>query len=260
MRVRGWECVVTGASEGIGRAVALELAARGCHVVMVARHRAGLERVGREVERAGGRATVAALDVRDGAALADLFSSLRTAPRLAVVSAGIGVHGPAEPTLASAREVFEVNVLGAFSTIAAALPRLREASPAALVVLSSLSGLIPYRGGTVYGGSKAALIHALRCLRLEMAGSGVTVGWLCPGAVDTRLIVDGLPLAKTPRLSRLLVRVLSPAEVARAAVRLAERGGGQRVMPATAAFFAAMARHVPRLAERVELLTGAGEV
>jgi len=260
MQVRGLECVVTGASEGIGRAVALELASRGCHIVLVARHRDGLERVRLAVEQGGGRATAAPLDVRDGAAVAALFSSLAVPPRLVVVNAGIGVHGPAEEMTASrAREVLEVNTLGAFHTVAAALPLLRQASPAALVALSSLSGLIPYTGGTVYGGSKAAVIHYLRCLRLEVAGSGVAVGWLCPGPVDTRMIVDGVPTAKLPRLARMLVPVLSPERVAREVVRLAEGGGGGRVVPWTAAFFAGVARHMPRLAERVLLLTGAGE-
>lgn len=263
MHIERVGCLVTGASEGIGRAVALELARRGCRVALVARRAEPLAAVRRELEAAGGAGESFPADVADEAALRTAVEAAAAwvgELRLAVVNAGVGVHGAvlAAPS-GDLRRAAEVNYLGSLATVRAAVPHLLRARPAALVAVSTLSALIPYRGGGGYGASKAALIAALRCLRLEIAGSGVSVGWLCPGAVRTQMIIDGVPHAKLPPLSRLMVPVLSPERVARAVLRLASGRGGQRVIPWQAAFFASFARHLPRLAEWVELTTGAGE-
>lgn len=255
-------CLVTGASSGIGRAVAVELGRRGCRVALVARRQDELEATARAVAAAGGRAAAFAADVRDGAALAaavDAGAAWAGGLRLAVVNAGVGVHGALETLPAEAlREAVEVNLLGMLGTAQAALPHLRRTLPSALAVVASLSAIIPYRGGGGYAAGKAGLVAALRCLRLELAGSGIAVGWLCAGHVDTRIIADRIPFAKLPRLARLLVPVLPPERVARALVRLAPRGG-ERVLPWQAVPFAQFARALPGLAERALLWSGAGE-
>ena len=255
-------CLVTGASSGIGRAVAVELGRRRCRVALVARRGDELAATARAVEAAGGRAAPFIADVRDTAALraaVDAGVAWSGGLRLAVVNAGVGVHGALESlSPAELREAVEVNLLGMLGTAQAALPHLRATTPSSLVVVASLSAIIPYRGGAGYATGKAGLVAALRCLRLELAGSGVAVGWLCPGHVDTRIIADRIPFAKLPRLARLLVPVLSAEGVARAAVRLAPRGG-ERIMPWQALPFAAFARWMPRLAERALLWSGAGE-
>lgn len=262
LRISSIGCLVTGASSGIGRAVAVELGRHGCRVALVARRQGELEATARAVEAAGGRAAAFVADVRDDAALAAAVeggAAWAGGLRLAVVNAGVGVHGALETLPRPAlREAVEVNLLGMLATAQAVLPHLRAAVPSALTVVASLSAVIPYRGGAGYAAGKAGLIAALRCLRLELAGSGVTVGWLCPGQVDTRIIVDRIPFAKLPRLSRALVPVLSPERVARAVVRLAPRGG-ERTIPWQAVPFAVLARWLPGLAERAELWTGAGE-
>jgi len=263
MRIEGIPCLVTGASEGIGRAVALELARRRCAVALLARRADALAAVRDEVAALGGRAEAFVADVTDPAALGravDEAAAWAGGLRLAVVNAGIGVHGAAEvvaPDLL--QRVVGVNLVGALETVRATLPHLRAAAPSSLVALSSLSALVPYRGGGAYAASKAGLVAALRCLRLELAGAGVAVGWLCPGPVATSMIVDGVPRTKLPRLARLTVPVLSVERVARDVVELAAGRGGQRVVPWTAAVFAAFARHFPRLGEWSELATGAGE-
>ncbi|MFH1177554.1 MAG: SDR family oxidoreductase [Acidobacteriota bacterium] len=264
MKISAIGCVVTGASEGIGRAVAQELGRRGCRVALVARRVEALEAVRAEVEGCGGRARAFPADVTDDEALGravDEAADWCDGLRLAVVNAGIGVHGAAEALSREAlRRVLDVNLIGAQNTIRAVLPHLRQRAPSALVAVASLAGLIPYRGGGAYGASKAALIFYLRCLRLELAGLGVSVGWLCPGPVATRMIVDGVPSGKLPRLSRALVPVLSVERVAREVVVHAGGRGGGRVIPATAAFFATFSRLFPRLSEWTEVATGAGEV
>jgi 3-oxoacyl-[acyl-carrier protein] reductase len=263
MRVREIGCLVTGGSSGIGRAVALELGRRGCRVALLARGVAALESTSEEVRSAGGSAAPFPADVVDAEGLAatvERAASWAGGLRLAVVNAGVGLHGALdEVDLEAVRRTVTVNLTGALATVQAAIPHLLRSRPAALVGVSSLSGLIPYRGGGTYGATKAGLIAALRCLRVELAGRGVAVGWVCPGPVDTAMIVEGVPAERLPRLARWLVPIVTPVRVARAVVRSAQRGGGQKVLPLTAAFFASFARHLPRLAERVELLTGAGE-
>jgi short-subunit dehydrogenase len=264
VRIASLPCLVTGASAGIGAEVALALARRRCAVALLARRQEQLLAVARQVEGVGGKALVVVADVTDAEALqravaqaAEKLGGLR----LVVANAGVGVHAAAEELPhAELERVFQVNCLGAMATVRTAVPYLLASAPAAIVAVSSLSGLIPYRGGSAYGASKAALNQYLRCLRLELGGRGVRVGWLCPGPVATDLILEGVPHRKLPRLARLLVPVLSPARVAAAVIRLAERGGGERVMPWSAALFAWMARCFPVTAERLERLTGAGEV
>ncbi len=262
MRLRGLPALVTGASRGIGEAVATALAARGCRVALIGRDRGALSAVVARCRAAGGEAREFAADVTDHGMLATAIQAAAKwggGLRVAVINAGVGVHHPAVGGEQAARMACEVNFLGAVATATAAVPHLLAAGESALVAVSSLSALIPYRGGGPYGASKAALVNYLRCLRLEVAGAGLGVGWVCPGPVRTGMIVDAVPHSKLPRLARALVPVLAPERVARAVLTLAERGGGQKVLPAQAAWFAAFARFAPRLAERVELLTGAGE-
>ncbi len=263
MRIASLPCLVTGASAGIGAEVALALARRRCAVALLARRREQLGEVAQQVEAAGGRALMVPADVSDPEAVHHAVAEAAAqlgGLRFVVVNAGVGVHAAASALPhAELERVFRVNCLGAMATVRAAVPHLEAGAPSALVAVSSLSGLIPYRGGSAYGASKAALNQYLRCLRLELVERGVGVGWLCPGPVATGLILEGVPHGKLPRLARLLVPVLAPARVAAAVIRLGERGGGERVIPWSAAFFAWMARCFPATAERLERLTGAGE-
>ena len=262
MRVRDVPAVVTGASRGIGEAIAVAMAARGCRVGLLGRDERALAAVAARCRTAGGEAREFPADVTHHAALRaaiDAAAAWGGGLRVAVVNAGVGVHRPAVGGEDAARLACEVNFLAAVATMTAAVPHLLAGGEGALVAVASLSALIPYRGGGPYGASKAALVNYLRCLRLELAGSGVRVGWVCPGPVATTMIVDGVPHAKLPRLARIVVPVLAPERVARSVVALAERGGGQKVLPVRAAVFATFARLAPRLAERLELLSGAGE-
>lgn len=263
MRLDGIGSLVTGASSGIGRATAVALGHRGGRVALLARRGAELERVAGEVEAAGGAAAAFPVDVADPAGLE--VAVARAAAwadglRLVVVNAGSGLHGAAETaTGEQIRRVVAVNLLGSIETVRAALPHLRRAAPATLVGVGSLMGLIPIRGGGTYGATKAGFLFYLQALRLELAGSGVGVGWVCPASVRTEMFADVIASGKLPRLARWLVPPITPERVAAAVLDVARRGGGRRVIPATAAFFAAFARTLPRTAERVLLLTGAGD-
>lgn len=264
MRIDGISSLVTGASSGIGRATAIALGRRRGRVALLARRAAELEGVAAEVERVGGVGRAFPVDIADTAALhtavghaAEWAGTLR----LAVVNAGTGLHGGATSVSSDeVQRVADVNLVGSIETVRAALPHLRRGTPATLVGVGSLMGLVPIRGGGTYGSTKAGFLFYLQALRLELAGSGVGVGWVCPPAVTTEMFAALIAAKKLPRLSRWLVPPIAPERVAASVLAVARRGGGRRVIPFTAAFFAAFARVLPRTAERVLLLTGAGDL
>lgn len=264
MQVQAVGCLVTGASRGIGRATALELARRGCRVALIARDRAGLDQVAGEVEEAGGSGRAFPADVADSTAVTravDDAAAWCGELRVAVVNAGVGAYRSVQASTDNeARRVMEVNYFGACATVRAAVPHVLHAAPATIVAVSSLFAAIPVRGGASYGASKAALELFLACLRLELAGTGVSVGWVTAGAVDTDMIATAIPIDKLPRLARVLVPTMAAEKVARTIVRCAESGRRRKVIPPTAACFVAFERFFPRLAERTKLLTGAGDV
>lgn len=264
MRIREAGVLVTGASRGIGKALAVELGRRRCRVALVSRHSDELELVAREVRGLGGEAAVFVADVADPQAMGDLAQQAASwlgRWQVVIANAGVGFHG--EGWRASPEEVarvVSVNFLGVVNTIRSAVPHLRQQKASAIGVVSSLSALIPYRGGGVYAASKAALNAYLSCLKLDLRGTGIAVGWVCPGPVSTGMIVDGVPHRKLPRLARLAVPILTPEKVAKTLLRVLERGGGSKVIPWQALFFARFYQHMPRLAEWALNVTGAGSV
>ncbi|MFN3413421.1 MAG: SDR family NAD(P)-dependent oxidoreductase [Thermoanaerobaculum sp.] len=264
MRIREVGVLVTGASRGIGKALALELGRRRCRVALVSRSHDELKLVAREVRGLGGEAAAFAADVADPQAmetLAQHAASWLGRWQVVIANAGVGFHGESwQASPLEVARVVSVNFLGVVNTIRSAIPYLRQQNPSAVGVVSSLSALIPYRGGGVYAASKAAINAYLACLRLDLRDTGTVVGWVCPGPVSTGMIVGGVPHRKLPPLARLAVPILAPEEVARGLLRVLERGGGSKVIPWQAAFFARFYQHMPRLAEWVLNVTGAGSV
>jgi NAD(P)-dependent dehydrogenase (short-subunit alcohol dehydrogenase family) len=188
MRIREVGVLVTGASRGIGKALALELGRRRCRVALVSRNPDELELVAREVRGLGGEAAVYAGDVADAQAMDDLAQQAASwlgRWQVVIANAGVGFHG--EEWRASPEEVgrvVSVNFLGVVNTIRAAVPYLRQHNPSAVGVVSSLSALIPYRGGGVYAASKAAINAYLSCLKLDLRGTGIAVSGSCGHRYD----------------------------------------------------------------------------
>lgn len=180
--------MVTGASQGIGRAIALRLGADGAGVVLVARNSDNLERVAAEVAALGGRAAVVQGDVTSPADMArGVSTAFDTFGRLDAVVANSGVGGPSgvlwELELSDWHDTFEVNVHGVFLTIRAALPRLIEQGSGSVVVVGSISGKRPLYGRSAYTTTKAALIGLVRTLALEAGQHGIRVNLVSPGFV-----------------------------------------------------------------------------
>ena len=174
--------LVTGASRGIGRALALELAAAGFEVVATMRDpRAGLGLPG-EAERRGGRLQVAALDVTRPQTI-DIPAGLR----LLVNNAGIeGEHHPVESTPPEVwRELVETNLLGVVAVTTRAIPRLRASGGGVICNITSASLLAPMPFFAPYRATKAAVSALGESLRAELAAFGIRVIEIVPGPVDT---------------------------------------------------------------------------
>jgi short-subunit dehydrogenase len=183
--------LVTGASSGIGRALAVELATRGAQVMAVARREAELTSVCEEIAQAGGRATFAVCDVADpDAAQAMVEKAARDLGSLDMVIANAGVGGTRHAARLSPSEVarmIDVNVRGAMVTLVAAIPVMLGQGHGQLVGVSSLAGRQALPRVGAYNASKAALSSFLETLRLDLAGAGVGVTDVQPGFVASEM-------------------------------------------------------------------------
>jgi short-subunit dehydrogenase len=171
--------VITGASSGIGEALARHYAARGAVLGLVSR---------RKTEIPGGASY--AVDVTDEAALARVardFIERFGVPDLVIANAGIssGTSGADGSDVAKLRKVMEVNVAGLAATLAAFAPAMREAGRGTLAGIASVAGFRGLAGSGAYCASKSAAITWLESLRAELYGSGVSVVCVCPGYIDT---------------------------------------------------------------------------
>ena len=183
--------LITGASSGIGRSLAVELGKRGAAVGLVARRAESLNEVAREVESAGGRALALAADVTDAKAVRASAESLRAkfgAVDVLVANAGVGTLTDDYARLGEqVAETIEINLHGAANSVAAVLPEMIQRGSGQLVAISSLAS---YRGlpkSGAYCASKAAMNALFESLRLDLKGTGVIVTIIKPGFIKTPL-------------------------------------------------------------------------
>jgi 3-oxoacyl-[acyl-carrier protein] reductase len=194
MQIRGASALVTGAGRGIGRAVALALAAEGASVTIVSRTAADLDSLAGEIEQAGGTAHAFRADLQEPhACRAAVEAAVRTGGglRILVNNAGIGAHAPVADTSDELWDrILATNLSSVFRLTRAALPHLTKGGGHVFMV-SSLAGSNPIAGMAAYCASKAALDHWSRCLMLEVRQQGVKVTVLAPGSVDTGFGTEG---------------------------------------------------------------------
>ena len=184
---------VTGGGSGIGRAVALALAAEGCTVTVAGRTAHTLEQTVREIKEAGGNARYAICDVADEDAIANAVKALVTeSGRLdfAVNSAGIDGEGP-ETTIDYPMDKFDrmmaTNVRGVFLSMKHELSQMQAQGFGSIVNISSGAGLIGVPGYAAYSASKWAEIGMTKSAAIEYAKHGIRINAICPGLVETPL-------------------------------------------------------------------------
>jgi short-subunit dehydrogenase len=181
--------IITGASSGIGRALAHALAREGCKVGLVARRRDQLAVLADEIQKAGGTAAFAPADVGDRAqvvaAIHDLAARLG-AIDLLVANAGVGAPTTLEPFNVDAQEkMFRINVLGVIYSIDAVLPDMLARRHGHIAAVSSLAAYKGLPGESGYTASKAAVNTFMEGLRIQLRDRGIAVTTICPGFVAT---------------------------------------------------------------------------
>ncbi|MEO6248293.1 MAG: SDR family NAD(P)-dependent oxidoreductase [Sphingomicrobium sp.] len=199
MPFAGKLALVTGASRGIGAATAEALAAKGAHVVLVARGAAALEAVEDRIHDAGGSATIAPLDLSDGGAIGKLAEAIGgrwDALHLLVLNAAmLGSLTPVEHIdTAEFARLIQLNLLANQALIAAFDPLLRRTERADVIGVTSSVGATPRAFWGAYGASKAALDTLLLAYADETAHAGRIRVHICdPGATRTRMRANAFP-------------------------------------------------------------------
>jgi short-subunit dehydrogenase len=183
--------MITGASSGIGRGIALELAAKGAKVGLVARRAEALRDVAQEIQDKGGEPLSLPSDVEDADSIrsaAEKLSSGFGPIDVLIANAGIGpTRDPAKFDSKEVAEVMSINVVGASNSVAAVLPEMVARGKGHLVVMSSLAA---YRGlpkSAAYCASKAAVSVFFESLRLDLGPRGIDVTIIHPGFIRTPL-------------------------------------------------------------------------
>lgn len=232
---------ITGASSGIGQALAARLYRRGWRLALVARRGAELERWVHEQAFDAGRVVVHAADVRDVDAITAAGRACIATlglPEVVIAGAGIsvGVDSADPADLAVLRATFETNCIGMAATFQPFIAPMRRRGSGRLVGIASVAGIRGLPGHAAYCASKAAVIAYCESLRGECRPDRVKVVTIVPGYVDTPL---------TQRNRYAMPFLLSPEVFAERALRVIEAGHSYRVIPWQMGIVAKLLRLLP---------------
>ena len=229
--------IVTGASQGIGREIASEMAAAGARVVICARRAAEVEAVAAEIRKRGGEAVAVAADVADDAAVqrvvgtaVDRYGTVDILVNNAGVAGAIGPFWEISPD--DWRQCMDINVTGPWLLSRAVVPLMAAKREGRIINIGSITGKRPLPNRSPYCASKMALLGLTRSLALEVGPQNITVNCISPGAVNSpRLEMlaknAGMPLEellKRAAEGSALERVCQPSDVAALCVFLAGPG------------------------------------
>lgn len=213
--------IVTGASRGIGRAIALRLAKEGIHLVLLGRDQNNLEQVQNEIHTSGGRANVHAFDLADAAAIEQFGTEVREnygRCDILVNCAGIGRMGKPlhESDVADFDAMIATNLRAPYLLMKTIAPLMIQQSSGHIVNISSLSGKNPLPNGAGYAASKWALHGLTYSVAEELRNYGIRVSVVAPGSVATDF--SGIRSGKSPD------KKLQPEDVAHVVATLIREG------------------------------------
>jgi NAD(P)-dependent dehydrogenase (short-subunit alcohol dehydrogenase family) len=231
--LEGRQALVTGATSGIGRAVAEHLARNGSEVVVHGRNAARGAAVVDAITAEGGKARFVPADLSDPGQLDDLADQAGPVDVL-VNNAGLSWFGPtANLDVATFDRLFAANVRSAYFLVAALAPKMAARGSGSIISVSSMAGLIGLAGGAAYGATKATLISMTRSWAAEFSPAGVRVNAIAPGPVKA---AGGVPeRIEALGATTLLARPAQTSEIAEVIGFLA----GPRASYVTGAVFAA---------------------
>ena len=230
--------IITGASSGIGAALARAYAARQTTLGLIARRAGALKELAAEFSTPH---EIYALDVRDSAAMraaAHAFITLHGSPDIVIANAGVSTGTLTElpEDLAAFKDVLDINVLGMVYTFQPFIDAMRAAGRGTLVGIASVAGYRGLPGAAAYSASKAAAISYLESLRVELRASGIKVITICPGYIATPMT------AKNPYPMPFM---LSADQAARAMLDIINSGKTFAVIPWQMAIVARVLRVLP---------------
>jgi NAD(P)-dependent dehydrogenase (short-subunit alcohol dehydrogenase family) len=222
--------IVTGASSGIGAAIAQAFAAEGAKVVLAARSVDKIEKMAAEITSSGGSALAVRTDVSDEASVVALFEQVgATFSSLDIVvnNAGIGIGGPTEELdFQSWRKVMSVNLDGAFLCSREAFKIMKKQGRGRIINMGSVSAKMPRVNSAPYTTSKFALEGLTRSLALDGRPYGISVGVLQPGNTKTAIWDGREEVAKAEG-------TMTPGDLAKVAVAMASLPDGVSILETT---------------------------
>lgn len=252
LNLRHKTVLVTGASRGIGAALAREFAKRSAKVVLVARHREQLEELQGELAVAGGSASIVCADLSDESERCRVVAEAEAAVGpidVLVNNAGRGLYGPAEELESELlRSVMELNLVAPWHLSALVLPGMRKRRAGSIVMVSSVLGLraVPLSGG--YCATKFALEGLSQSLRAELRGSGIRLLMVRPGRTESSFRADAASTGYRPQDK---LRPMAAEVVAAATVRAVERRKSRLNFTSAGKAMLAAERVSPALVDRV---------
>ena len=226
--------LITGASKGLGKAMALALAKAGARIALVSRDEAKLNEVAQQIRGDGGDAAVFVADVADEAQVAkvrDAFAAqIGGALHILINNAGINIRKPiTDFTLAEWNSVLATNLTSVFLLCRAFVPMMKGLGYGRIINMTSMMSHISLPGRTAYSASKTALLGFNRALALELAAEKITVNGISPGVCDTEI---NTPLMQNPELrAQFLAKIPAgrfgePGEIAKLALYLCSEDAG----------------------------------
>lgn len=252
-QIAGSRILITGASQGIGKALTESAALRGGKVLAAARSLELLRELQNEVQAKGGTLEIFQADItlpedrqRLAQAAFDRFGGLD----IIVNNAGIGATGHfADAGPERLRQIFEVNFFGLAEITRACLPLLKQGNRPAIVNISSIAGRRGIPARSEYSASKFAVEGFSEALRAELAKDGVDVIVVSPGLTQTNFSKNMIEQKALVQFDHL--RGMSSEEVAEATLRAIERGSRQTTLTLQGKLLVLVSRFFPRLADRI---------